>query len=350
MPVHTKAAPDERVFLYARRADVNDATSFYIDTIAGVLRGSGRQLIHTDDVRNIPWRADVLVVNCKVAIMIHLLRPRSKVWLWLQGIVPEETELHMGSTIRKMYWTIFERVALPRANGIFMVSEAMRTHYANKYKFSNLPTFIMPCVNQELNAESFVSPMKYSQMRFAYAGSLHKWQCIDETLDSYSLIKKRFPSASLTFLTSDRAKATEMIESRKLQDVEVEYCKPSELQGVLAGFKYGFALRQAHPVNTVATPTKVSSYMAAGVIPILTTAVSDFTVRLSGVSPMVMLEEPDPQLVLDGVCRIEANSLDPTAVFHSYVKVFEEYFDLQRYSGAIQAFFRETGMAVNEHV
>jgi hypothetical protein len=267
--------------------------------------------------------------------------------LWLQGIVPEEAELQRGSQLRKMYWTMFERRSIPRANGVFMVSEAMKLHYANKYNFANITVLTMPCVNQKLNHCSFATPLKYSSLRFVYAGGLQLWQCFDKTLDSYSLIKKSFPSATFTVLTRDRLKALDMIERRMVQGVSVDYCRPSEMQNVLAKFKYGFVLRHPHPVNAVATPTKVSSYMAAGVIPIMTTAVSDYAKRLAGIEPVVMLEKPEPQLVLKGVSRVESISLDQSAVFDSYSRAFEQYFDLERYVPLIQAFFLDTGMTVS---
>ena len=122
-----------------------------------------------------------------------------------------------------------------------------------------------------------------------------------------------------------------MIAARGLEGVDVAYCKPAELPLVLAGYKYGFILRHQHAVNAVATPTKVSSYMAAGVIPILTDAVTDFAERLAGIDPIVLLKTADPQEVFAAICRMEARTLTPDSVLASYSKVFREYFDLDRY-------------------
>jgi hypothetical protein len=51
----------------------------------------------------------------------------------------------------------------------------------------------------------------------------------------------------------------------------------------------------------------------------------------------------------DSQLRALKTSIAVNALFGSITSA-EEYFDLQRYSGAIQAFFRETGMIFNERV
>lgn len=319
------------VWLYAKQPDINDATFFYIQVIERALRNLGLKLIRVDTIQNIPRHADVFVIDCKRAVEVRLRRPQSKLWLWLQGIVPEEAELQLGSKIRKLYWSAFERMSIPKAKCVFMVSHAMKDHYARKYGYRNLPVFIMPCVNQKLDQTLFATPEKYSAPRFVYAGSMHRWQCIEETLDSFSLIRGRFPSASLTIYTADQASASRMIAARGVEGVAVTYCTPAELPHALAGYKYGFILRHHHAVNAVATPTKVSSYMAAGVIPILTTAVTDFAGRLADVDPILLLKSADPQEVFAGICRMESRILTGDTVFASYSKVFQEYFDLEKY-------------------
>ncbi|MGA8939805.1 MAG: hypothetical protein WB439_11645 [Acidobacteriaceae bacterium] len=336
---------ERTIWLYAKPQDINDATFFYIQIIERAIRDLGLQLIRVDTIQNIPERADVFVIDCKRAVEVRLRRPRSKLWLWLQGIVPEEAELQLGSKIRKWYWTTFERMSIPRAKCVFMVSHAMKDHYGRKYGYRNLPVFIMPCVNQRLDQALFATSQKYSTPRFVYAGSMHRWQCIEEMLDSFALIRGRFPSASLTIYTAEQAAASRMIEARGLAGVDVTYCKPAELPLVLAGYKYGFILRHQHAVNAVATPTKVSSYMAAGVIPILTSAVTDFAERLADVDPIVLLKSADPQEVFAAICRMEARTLTPEMVFASYSKVFREYFDLDRYVSPMSSFLRDSVLA-----
>lgn len=46
----------------------------------------------------------------------------------------------------------------------------------------------------------------------------------------------------------------------------------------LADVKFGFVLRNDVPVNRVATPTKLSSYLSAGVIPVFSKYLKDFII------------------------------------------------------------------------
>lgn len=348
MSIESRHNINKYVFLYAERADINEATSAYIATIEKSLVGLERKLLHVERVMDVPAGADVLVIDCKHAAILQALRPSCRYWLWLQGIVPEELELQMGSKVRKAYWTLFERRSIPRAQGVFMVSNAMQDHYAQKYHFTGLNTLIMPCSNQKLHPPSFGVPQKYVNPRFIYAGSLARWQCVDETLKAYALIKEHIPSASLTIFTRDRVGAMQAIERCHADDVNVDYCALSELQTAFAEFKYGFVLRKPDQINKVSTPTKVSSYMAAGVIPILTTAVADYVSRLSAINPIVMINAVDPESVLDGVLKIEGQALDPDSVLEAYSKVFDLYLDHDQYISRIEAFFRDTGIKTDD--
>lgn len=337
----------ELVYLFARKCDLNEATSYYVNTVASALAAGGRRLVYARRLRDIPLSADVFMIDCKSALFLNILRPGCRYWLWIQGIAPEEAELTKGSKFRKFYSNYYERITLPRARGVLMVSAAMQRHYARKYGFTDLPVMVMPCVNQELNAGSFYAQAKYTEMRFVYAGGLQPWQCFEETLEAHRMIKRSYPLARLTILTWDRAYALEVIERRGAQDVDVDYCRPEELQGVLSQFKYGYVLRHRDPINEVATPTKVSSYMAAGVIPIITTAVADYAERLAGVDPLILIERPDPLLVLEAVSAIEARRLEASGVVEAYRDVFAQYFDHEQYMPQMRNFFAQTGMKIN---
>ncbi|MGK2285332.1 hypothetical protein [Pedomonas sp. V897] len=332
------------VWLYAPHHDLNDATNYYVETIGLALARIGWSLRHVSRIEQAPPQEPILVLDCKRALIAMMQRRGSPIWLWVQGVVPEEAELQRGSKFRKFYWSIFERIVLPRVNGVFMVSKAMSAHYEQKYGFRQLPVFIMPCVNQALDASAFLIPGKYSRPSFVYAGSLHKWQCFEATLQTFAEIKKARPDATLTVLTGDQAAARRMAENVGLSDLAYDYVPAHQLQSTLRNFKYGFVLREHHVVNAVATPTKVSSYMAAGVIPITTTAVRDYAEKLSGIVPVVMVDEPQPRMVAEAILAVENRALEPSAILQEYTNLFENYFDRKLYIPAIADFFCNTGL------
>lgn len=333
------------LLLFAQPDQLNEATSHYIDTVGQAARQHGLVLRHVRRLRDIPWRAKVLVVESKSAFKLRCLRPHCSFWIWMQGVFPEEARLHFNSKAREALWNLFERVTLPRAKGILMVSQAMREHFRRKYPSLTTPVFVMPCANASLDTKSFEHPGKYSNPSFVYAGSMHAWQCFDLTLQVYQRIKMRVPSASLTIFTGSVDAARAALDKAGLGGVSVSHVPLQQLQGRLAEFKYGFVLRQQHVVNQVATPTKVSSYMAAGVIPIMTTAVGDYNDRLSSAHPIVISASTEADAIADAVLALEAAPLRADSVLGNYQAVFNGYFEHRGYLAALTDYLDQTGMS-----
>ena len=332
-------------YLPAKVEDLNEATEHYVQTIERAGRALGYHLRRVGSIWDVPARANVLAMDVKWAWKLVLLRPQCAYWLWVQGVVPEEAELHFRKPIRKAYWTAFERVALPRARGTFFVSKAMRRHYARKYGFGDLECMVMPCVNQELDETTFATPGKYASPSFVYAGSMHRWQCFPLTLEVFQLVRRQLPDARLTVLTTEEAVARRALRAAGLDDVRVTRVPRARLQIALREYKYGFVLREEHVVNAVATPTKVSSYMAAGVIPVTTTAVHDFAEKLGRLRHIVMSPEADAERIAAHVLAFERRSVSAGEVAAEYRSLFGSYFDHHGYVPAVSRFLRRTRLS-----
>jgi hypothetical protein len=332
-------------FLYAPSQQVNEATRYYIDTIARAGQALGRELCHARSLRELPSNADVLTVECKSAYKLLLLRPRARFWLWVQGVTPEEARLQFESRVREALWTHFERHTLRRAAGRLMVSKAMQDHFVAKFGMDDVSTLVMPCINAEIEPAAFSMPTKYERPTFVYAGSLSAWQCFDLTLETFRIIKEHCPGATLTVLTGQQADARRAAAVAGLSDVEIGFAPLAQLPSILSRYKYGFVLRRHHLVNRVATPTKVSTYMAAGVIPIMTDAMHDYNSALQGVRPLVMSSVADPASIAQQVLDLEASTLQPGEVLANYRSLFESYFSHERYADPLREFLRATGLA-----
>jgi glycosyltransferase involved in cell wall biosynthesis len=330
----------EPAYLYAPAAQVNEATSHYIETMARAMQRNGRQLIHVEKIASVPNHATTIVVECKSAIKLRLARPSARYWIWLQGIVPEEARLHMDSVLREQLWNAFERYSLFSAQGLVMVSEAMREHYLRKFPKLRTPIFVMPCVNASLDPRLIrATPDRYDHPSFVYAGSMHAWQGIDLTLASFARLQSELPLATLTILTKDRAAAQAAVNAAGLSGVTIDFVALEALQSELAKYKYGFVLRDNHIVNQVATPTKVSSYMAAGVIPIMTDAVKDYAQRLRDADPIVIARDHQPDAIADEILKLENQIITADQVIDSYGHLFSDYFDHDKYINRLSEFF-----------
>jgi len=327
-------------YLYAPVEQVNEATSHYIGTMAKAMQRNGRQLVHVETIAAVPDRAITIVVECKSAIKLRLARPSSRTWIWLQGIVPEEARLHMDSAPREQLWNLFERYSLLSAEGLVMVSDAMREHYRRKFPKMQTPVFVMPCVNAVFDPRLISATAdRYCHPSFVYAGSMHAWQCIGLMLASFANVQSVLPAATLTILTKDRAGAEAAIGAAGLSGVMVDFVPVDALQDTLAKFKYGFVLRDDHIVNQVATPTKVSSYMAAGVIPVMTDAIRDYAMRLRDADPIVIARDYDPAAIGGEILTLENRTITADHVIESYGRIFSDYFDHDIYIDRLAAFF-----------
>ncbi|MFT7771936.1 hypothetical protein [Roseateles sp.] len=333
------------VHLFAPPDQLNDATRHYLASVADALGELGHRLTHTPDLAAIPSRANVLSIECKSAARLSLHRPRARLWQWLQGLYPEEAGWQFDSRLREFAWNRLEPWTLRRSQGALMVSRAMQQHFAAKYPHLRLASTVMPCANATLTPAAFRAPGKYDRPTFVYAGSLHRWQCIDATLAAFAAIHRQRPDATLTLLTAEREQAGARLRQLGVPATTVAYVPLAELPQALAAFKYGFVLREDHIVNRVATPTKVSSYMAAGVIPVMTRAAQDFAQHLAPATPIVWLDRLDAEHVSQRVLAQEERPLDAEAVLASYSAVFGRYFDHAAYRPALCDFFRNTGLA-----
>lgn len=336
-----------KIYLY--KEDFNEATSFYIDIIRKSLVRMGENvdivysldLLNNDDV--------VITIQAMAFAEVWLRRNRKRnIINWYQGIVPEEAmclfEKSISRYFRYWLWCLLERIALKNAKRNIFVSEAMLTHYQQKYNYKKENYFIMPCFNQELRLSSF-SEEKYRTPSFVYAGSLSRWQCVEETLVLYKGIKRRLPDASLTILTKEIDKAKMLCDKYEVE-ATVKFVPSAELQDTLSCYKYGFIVRDDIAVNNVATPTKMNSYMAAGVIPVFSDVIYDFKKNFYGLKYVIPFLHSDE--AIEKILKIEKNGINCEDIKFEYKKIFDSYYSTDCYIEPLGHFLQVNGGTDNQ--
>jgi len=213
---------------------------------------------------------------------------------WMQGVVPEESYMRNKSKLRFWILSMMERIVLNRAKIVFFVSAAMREHYQKKYGINlTKKSIVMPCFNERNIVEDAFKEEKYATNTFVYVGSLHVWQCFEQTAELYARIEKRAEGKTKFFVyTFQKELAEEIIKKHGIENYTVDCVDKEELSQRIKGMKYGFVLREDCVVNNVATPTKFSNYLANGIIPIYSSTVKSFA-------------EFDKENKLGIVCNIE---------------------------------------------
>lgn len=231
--------------------------------------------------------------------------------LWQQGATADESFMRNHSKLR--YWILnkIDTFAMKKARLILFVSEYMRMHYEklSGQSFSD-KSYTMPCFNEEYD-ESVYKHKDYSKKVFTYVGSLDLWQCFDKTATLYKQIEERVPNTLFKVLTFSVDEAKRILKEKGVKNYVVACVPKEKVKKELLGTTYGFILREDNMVNRVATPTKFSSYLAAGVIPIFSDCLRDFYNASNGCRYVMSVpQEYDVQKIIEFVEKeIEKNEV-----------------------------------------
>ncbi|MBR5595991.1 MAG: hypothetical protein IKY67_00990 [Paludibacteraceae bacterium] len=326
--------------IYLRPIEKNDATSFYVDIIKESIRKSGHTIREVSSVNDIGKNDVVLVITIRTYFFVWLRNPRQRIVIWFQGILPEENLMMFKGCkgyLKFIYNRILEKLALVSCYKAFFVSEAMSRHYQKIYAYKGNKHFIMPCFNQELE-EKYFNDAKYQQPTFVYAGNLAEWQCVEKTLELFCKIRERVPNAKITLLTKEKDKAMRMAEQFGITNMEVKYVPYTELNSEMSKYKYGFLLREDTAVNNVATPTKMNSYMACGVIPIFSNVIGDFKDVFQCVKYKISVSSFDD--CLKTLIYMENEKINGNDLLIEYKKIFATYYSKEWYVENIAKFLQ----------
>jgi hypothetical protein len=318
----------------------NDATDYYVEIIKKTLTKSGNSVELIDEISLINKDDKVLTISLKAFFLVWLNNPRQFIIHWFQGVTPEEALMLFSSNkiqkkIRWSYLTLFEKFVLKYSKFNFFVSNRMHEHYKNKYNYYFKNYMLMPCYNQHLNVNAFYDE-KYKKPSFVYAGSLAKWQCIDETLEIFKKINARIPESKMYILTSEQDKAIELIRKYSMENTFVDYVPYNLLNDRIKSFKYGFLIRDDTLVNEVATPTKMNGYLANGVIPIYSNIIDDFKNKLNG---RFLIDVKGVDDAVDKIIMFELKKITKHEILAEYGSYFNEYYSDSFYVSVLEKKF-----------
>lgn len=318
----------QKILFYLPEGSINDATKYYIE----ILESSFSDFLEVVIVKSLKEQSNVkyiLTIEAKHFFLAKLKFPKAKIINWFQGVVAEEALMTKGSLWRKYLWAFFESFTLKYSFFNIYVSRRMKKYFEDTYHISSSFFYIMPCFNKNLNLE-LINKEKYQYPTFVYAGSLATWQCVDKTLELYSLIERVLPNASLTLLTKEKELAETMVNNYKIKNYSIKYVSLENLDTELLKYKYGFLIRENHIVNNVATPTKMNSYLASGIIPIYSTFIEDFKVNFSEYDFIVAKEQP--QDVLNDIVNFEKYGFNREIFFINLREIFDTYYNRKKYA------------------
>ena len=177
--------------------------------------------------------------------------------------------------------------------------------------------------------------------KFVYIGSLSEWQCFEETACVFAAIERENGKAvHLTVLTGEQEKAQRILEKHGVVNFTIDCVKPEEVASRISSMKYGFVLRHNIDINRVATPTKLSNYLAAGIMPIYSTCLRGFHQMNQDAKVGVPCDIDD----INEAARIIIESMkqpyNRTKHIEKCVHVFDTYYNFDGYVKKISDFMR----------
>lgn len=257
--------------------------------------------------------------------------------VWFQGVVPEERKMQGCSSLRVLLMNQLEKYVVKHAKISILVSETMKHHYENKYgvKYTDKNCIVIPCFNEEKTCDACFSEGIKKPLSFVYAGGMGVWQCFDKTMRVYAALERRYNGlSSLLVLTNCCEAAKKTINQLGIKNYTVKYAEQEELCTELEEQRYGFVLREDNIVNNVATPTKLSTYIAYGVVPICSSTVVDFSNVTQDNNYVIHLNsEKDDEIATEiqhGVNLINSYYSSEN-IKKEYDQLFADYYNTDKY-------------------
>lgn len=322
----TKNKMNNTAYIFYNRRNI-EVTREYLNTIKSVLNMIGYSCEYVSTLRGIT-KDSLIVYAVGVDAVKYYFKGYRNIILWQQGATGAESYMRHSSKIRRCVLNYMDCFAMKKAKMIFYVSQYMQEYYEKLAHTSfEHKAYVMPCFNEVLDKGIF-EKKDYSKKVFTYVGSLDLWQCFNETVGIFAEIEKRIPDAFFKVLTFNTEKAEEIIKGKNIKNYSVACVPKEQVKSELENATYGFIIRHDIEVNRVATPTKISSYLSAGVLPIYSTCLTDFHAQAHGKTFAYAL---NPEEDIDGLIHFINSGLDKEIVQQEIEDLFNTYYSTENH-------------------
>ncbi|SQD80125.1 glycosyltransferase family protein [Moritella yayanosii] len=325
----------KNISVYLPKKDyLNEATEYYIEMLIGGIDCDFIGYFYS--LKDIKHHDNVLVIDAKSLVFIKLRYPLKRVITWYQGVVPEEALMVFESRFRYYYWSFFEFISLKLSSWNFFVSTAMVTHYQKKYRIHITNKTIIPCFNKQMNKDIiYETADKYKYLTFVYAGSLHKWQCVEQTLEIFKRLNDIHSDSQFFLYTFDVEEAKKMVKNIGVKNVTISRSSLEEIDYKISKCHYGFLVRDDNVVNNVATPTKLSTYLSVGTKPIMTNVIHDFESCLNLSNAVIYENMTSIDNIVKAIMTNYNNGMSVDDLVVDYETAFSDYYNRKHYQNII---------------
>ncbi len=301
-------------------------TDFYVNIIEDAIKKCSFTAERINKMRFLPENDGIVIVHPGDYVKAKICGYKT-VLLWVQGLIPEESYMRNHSVLRRAVLTAKEMPGIKYSDMILMVSARMKKHFEKKYgkDFAD-SVFLMPCFNAELDKSSFKTEGKYTRNVFTYTGGITAWQCFEQTVKLYSCAEKLLPDCLFKVYTPNKKEAEELLKKYNVKNYVIDFVSVQQLKEELKAVKYGFVLREENEVNYVATPTKLSTYLSSGVIPIFSSCIEDFKEAAKNMKYVIPLNSFESEELMEKITDINTDDIKK-----EYENLFDTYYNRDKY-------------------
>ncbi len=227
--------------------------------------------------------------NCNFGLDIH-------------GASPEEYEYLNGKESHLL--SNQERYSVFAADYIICQSDEMKRHLERKYSDS-LAIGVYRCgvdcsvFKMDDNDRRVIRAelgYKDDDVVFVYSGGMHAWQKVEDSVRFFSKYHQVNDKAKLLVLTKDQEGFNNILdkigENSLKEYITIKSLGYKDVPKYLNASDVAFLLRDNHVMNAVASPTKLSEYMACG-LPVISTRVSEKWLDEEGMKYIYDVERND---------------------------------------------------------
>lgn len=248
------------------------------------------------------WIFRLLNKNCKLIFDIHGAAAEECEYQGLQNEVVEK--------IRRI-----ERTSVQKVDYVICQSDEMSRYLQREYNVSSEKICVYRC---GVDTSIFnVDTRKRIEIRkklgfaddeyiFVYSGGLHPWQRVGESIDLFERYHAFQAKSKLLVLTASEDQLHKMLKEKNIDNSDghvLTACLPySGVPSYLNACDIAFLLRHNHPMNAVASPTKLAEYLACG-LPIISSEVSRYWVNEKGLKYILISEESDVENEINQIIR-----------------------------------------------
>ena len=244
------------------------------------LRNEIKKRIKSDNYCAVVFSGSGLQVYAKY---IKSLNNNIKIIADIHGSSEDIIELvKESSVIKRVINTIIYRLdiyglkhSVKYLDGYFVVTEALKEYIIKRYKVSqNSHFFIVPCSTTQIGDFNYDKIEEYrkfyrkkynlndSTKVFVYSGGVSVWQCINETIDLYCMIKDKLPNTKFLIFSHKKEEIKRILKNT--EDIIIDSYPQDELLKALCVGDFSFMLRSNCITNNVAFPNKYLEYVQSG--------------------------------------------------------------------------------------